>query len=83
MSKIGKDLALVKNMVSGGQHIDAQAEQVLRHLRAQSKATSSIFPVSNAKIEGTGFKPKYSLDLGIADLIKGYTMIKNTKYGNV
>ena len=39
--------------------------------------------VSNAKIEATGFKPKYSLDLGIADLIKGYTMIRNTKFGNV
>lgn len=39
--------------------------------------------VSNAKIEATGFKPEYSLDMGIADLIKGYTMIKNTRYGNV
>jgi len=39
--------------------------------------------VSNAKIEATGFKPTYSLDMGIADLIKGYTMIKNTRYGNV
>jgi nucleoside-diphosphate-sugar epimerase len=39
--------------------------------------------VSNAKIEATGFKPAYSLDAGIADLIKGYTMIKNTRYGNV
>ena len=39
--------------------------------------------VSNAKIEATGFKPYYSLDMGITDLIKGYTMIKNTRYGNV
>jgi nucleoside-diphosphate-sugar epimerase len=39
--------------------------------------------VSNAKIESTGFKPIYSLDAGISDLIKGYTMIKNTRYGNV
>jgi nucleoside-diphosphate-sugar epimerase len=39
--------------------------------------------VSNAKIEATGFKPMYSLDMGISDLIKGYTMIKNTRYGNV
>ncbi|MHC9063246.1 NAD-dependent epimerase/dehydratase family protein [Nitrospira sp. CMX1] len=39
--------------------------------------------VSNAKIEATGFKPLYSLDAGISDLIKGYTMIKNTCYGNV
>ncbi len=39
--------------------------------------------VSNAKIEATGFKPVHSLELGIADLVKGYTMIKNTRYGNV
>ncbi|HBH78501.1 MAG TPA: hypothetical protein DDY39_01635 [Nitrospira sp.] len=39
--------------------------------------------VSNAKIESTGFKPIYALDAGISDLIKGYTMIKNTRYGNV
>ena len=38
--------------------------------------------VSNAKIEGTGFKPAHTLDAGIQELIKGYTMIKNTKYGN-
>jgi len=39
--------------------------------------------VSNEKIEGTGFKPAHSLDAGIQELIKGYTMIKNTKHGNV
>jgi len=39
--------------------------------------------VSNAKIEATGFKPIHSLNMGIAELIKGYTMIKNTRYGNV
>jgi nucleoside-diphosphate-sugar epimerase len=39
--------------------------------------------VSNEKIEKTGFKPIYSLQDGIAELIKGYTILKNTKYGNV
>ena len=39
--------------------------------------------VSNDKVESTGYKPEFSLDLGIADLIKGYTMIRNTRYGNV
>jgi nucleoside-diphosphate-sugar epimerase len=39
--------------------------------------------VSNEKIEATGFRPQVSLDLGIAELIKGYAMIRNTRYGNV
>jgi nucleoside-diphosphate-sugar epimerase len=39
--------------------------------------------VSNAKIESTGFKPQYSLDAGIIELVKGYTMLHNSIYGNV
>jgi nucleoside-diphosphate-sugar epimerase len=39
--------------------------------------------VSNAKIEATGFKQQYSLDTGIAELVKGYTMLRNSLYGNV
>lgn len=39
--------------------------------------------VSNEKIEATGFKTSMSLDLGIEELIKGYTMLKNSRYGNV
>lgn len=39
--------------------------------------------VSNAKIEKTGYKPEYSLDKGIQELIKGYRMISNTRYGNI
>src|SRR4030067_3413256 len=31
--------------------------------------------VSNEKIEGTGFKPKHSIEMGIRELIKGYTII--------
>ena len=39
--------------------------------------------VSNAKIEATGYNPVFTLDAGISELIKGYTMIKNSRYGNV
>lgn len=39
--------------------------------------------VSNEKIEGEGFKPTYTLDKGIQELVKGYRMINNRKYGNI
>ena len=39
--------------------------------------------VSNAKIEATGWKPEFSLDAGIEELVKGFTMIRNTRFGNV
>jgi nucleoside-diphosphate-sugar epimerase len=39
--------------------------------------------VSNEKIERTGFSPCHSLDLGIAELIKGFAMIRNSRYANV
>ena len=35
------------------------------------------------KIESTGFKTEFSLERGIGELIKGFTMIKNSRYGNV
>jgi nucleoside-diphosphate-sugar epimerase len=39
--------------------------------------------VSNEKIERTGYKPAFSLDAGIRELIKGFAMIRNSRYGNV
>lgn len=39
--------------------------------------------VSNARIESAGFRPVYSLDDGILELIKGYRMIRNSIYGNI
>jgi len=41
------------------------------------------YVVSNKKMEDTGFSPIHSLDSGIQELAKGYTMIKNSKYGNI
>ena len=38
--------------------------------------------VSNAKLEATGWRPAFSLDDGIVELIKGYAMIRDTVYGN-
>jgi len=39
--------------------------------------------VSNAKIEATGYRPRVSLEAGVRELIKGFTMIRNSVYGNV
>ena len=39
--------------------------------------------VSNAKIEATGFRPAFSLELGIRELIKGYRILRNARYANV
>ena len=39
--------------------------------------------VSNEKIEALGYKPSYSLENGITELKKVYSIIKNSFYGNV
>lgn len=39
--------------------------------------------VSDEKIRNTGFTPQVSLEDGIKELIMGYRMLKNTRYGNV
>jgi nucleoside-diphosphate-sugar epimerase len=39
--------------------------------------------VSNAKIEKTGFRPKFTLQDGIVELIKAYRIIKRNQYANV
>jgi nucleoside-diphosphate-sugar epimerase len=39
--------------------------------------------VSNARIAATGFNPEWSLDRGIEELIKGFTILRNTIYSNV
>jgi len=39
--------------------------------------------VSNARIAATGFKTEWGLDRGIVELIKGYTILRNSIYSNV
>lgn len=39
--------------------------------------------VSNQKIENAGFQPKYSLDDGILELLKGFEGLASNQYGNV
>lgn len=39
--------------------------------------------VSNERIESMGFSPVYTIDDGIEELIKAYSIIKNNIYGNV
>ncbi len=39
--------------------------------------------VSNARLLGTGFQTEWGLDRGIVELIKGFTILRNTIYGNV
>ena len=39
--------------------------------------------ISNARIEATGWRPQYSLDDGIRELIKAYRIIKSNQYANV
>ena len=38
--------------------------------------------VSNARIASTGFKPEWSLDRGIDELIRGFTILKDRSFGN-
>jgi nucleoside-diphosphate-sugar epimerase len=39
--------------------------------------------VSNEKIEATGFKTDFSIQAGIAELVKGYQIIRRNTYANV
>lgn len=39
--------------------------------------------VSNAKIEGLGWRPDHSLDTGIRELLKGFTLIQPSPFANV
>ena len=38
--------------------------------------------VSNQRIIDMGFRTKWNLDQGICELIKGYTILRNSKFSN-
>jgi nucleoside-diphosphate-sugar epimerase len=65
-------------------------EKISKHIPKFTYIDSSIgndpdqrnYIVSNEKIENAGFKTQFSLDDGISELIKGYRILKNQKYGN-
>ena len=38
--------------------------------------------VCNSRIEGTGWSPAFSLDDGIAELIKAYRIVRQRQFGN-
>jgi hypothetical protein len=38
--------------------------------------------VSNARIEATGFQTAFGLRDGIAELVKGYTILRRNQYAN-
>jgi nucleoside-diphosphate-sugar epimerase len=39
--------------------------------------------VSNARLAATGFAPEWSLQRGIEELVKGYSILRNSRYSNV
>ncbi len=41
------------------------------------------YVVSNARLARAGFKTEWSLERGIRELVKGYTILRNVRYGNV
>ncbi len=66
-------------------------QRIQRHVPSFVFMESSIgrdpdqrdYIVSNEKIERTGYRTAFSLDDGIQELIKGFAMIRNSKYSNV
>ena len=66
-------------------------EQIKKHLPTFTYLESKIgedpdkrdYLVSNEKIEKTGFKPNFTLDDGIQELIKGYNTFKPNIFSNV
>ena len=66
--------ALIKTQIPAFQYLEAAVGE---------DPDKRDYIVSNARIEATGYRPKYSVEDGVRELMKGYRMIRNTVYGNV
>ena len=66
--------AMIKNHIPNFLYIESQVGE---------DPDKRDYIVSNERIEKTGFRPKYSLDDGINELIKAYKIIKNDKFSNI
>ena len=66
------------------------AEKIKKHVPELSIQTAKIgedpdkrdYIVSNKKLEGLGWRPDHSLDDGIAELVKGYRMLRPNTFTN-
>ncbi|MDQ6862407.1 MAG: NAD(P)-dependent oxidoreductase [Thermoproteota archaeon] len=65
-------------------------DQIKKHIPSLVYVESAVgedpdkrdYLVSNEKIEQAGFNPQYSIDDGIVQLMKAYSILKNTNYSN-
>jgi nucleoside-diphosphate-sugar epimerase len=66
-------------------------DAIRRHLPKFCVETANVgedpdkrnYVVSNARIEATGFRTQFGLDPGIAELIKGFKILRRREYANV
>lgn len=66
--------AAIKRQVPGFVYVEA---------RVGEDPDKRDYIVSNQRLLSTGFQTEWGLDRGIRELIKGYTILRNSKYGNV
>lgn len=66
-------------------------ERIKRHIPGFTYIEAEIgedpdkrdYVVSNERIKATGFRPRHSLDDGIEELVRAYSILRKTSYGNV
>jgi nucleoside-diphosphate-sugar epimerase len=66
--------AKIKEQVPGFQYLEAPIGQ---------DPDKRDYIVSNEKVERTGWAPDWMLEAGIAELLRGYRMLRNSRYANV